>query len=72
MEHDEKKRAVQQALKKREVELFQKKQKVEELQKTKHVLAHRTDEMKASLEPKTEQIEALTEQIRDFHTVYAL
>ena len=71
-ENEDGKRAVQAKLKKREIELFNKKKKIEELQKTKHVLSHRTEEMKASLEPKTEQIEALTEQIKDFKTVYDL
>ena len=46
-------------LKKKEDELFQQKFKIKDLQKTKQVLTHRTFEMKASLEPKEQQIESL-------------
>ena len=49
---EEKKHMVQKTLKQKEIELYKKKFAIEELQKTKHVLAHRTQEMKASLEPK--------------------
>ncbi len=39
-------------LKKRETDLYKYKFKIKDLQKSKHVLTHRTTEMRASLEPK--------------------
>ncbi len=44
-------------LTKREKDLYKYKFKIKDLQKSKHVLTHRTTEMKASLQPKEEQIE---------------
>lgn len=55
------KRDIQKNLKKKETELFKQKDDIKELQKTKQVLTHRTMEMKASLEPKEQQIESLKE-----------
>jgi chromosome segregation ATPase len=46
------KREVQERLKVKEKELYRYKFKIRDLQKTKAVLTHRTQEMKASLEPK--------------------
>jgi hypothetical protein len=43
----------------KEKELYKYKDKIKDLQKTKQVLTHRTQEMKASLEPKEQQIENL-------------
>lgn len=43
---------------KREKDLYRYKFKIKDLQKSKHVLTHRTTEMKASLQPKETQIEA--------------
>ena len=40
------------------------------MQKTKQVLTHRTQEMKASLEPKEQQIENLKEQLLDLENVF--
>lgn len=39
-------------LKKRETDLYKYKFKIKDLRKSKHVLTHRTTEMRASLEPK--------------------
>jgi hypothetical protein len=44
-------------LTKREKDLYKYKFKIKDLQKSKHVLTHRTTEMKASLQPKEESIE---------------
>ena len=41
-----------------------------DLQRTKQVLTHRTQEMKASLEPKEQQIENLKEQLLDLEKVF--
>lgn len=49
---EQEKREVQEKLKKKETELYKYKFKIKDLQKTKQVLTHRTQEMKASLEPK--------------------
>jgi serine phosphatase RsbU (regulator of sigma subunit) len=46
-------------LKKRETDLYKYKFKIKDLQKAKHVLTHRTTEMRQSLEPKEQQIENL-------------
>jgi hypothetical protein len=46
------KKDIQKNLKKKETELYSQKFKIKDLQKTKQVLTHRTQEMKASLEPK--------------------
>jgi hypothetical protein len=43
---------VTEKLKKRETDLYKYKFKIKDLQKSKHVLTHRTTEMRASLEPK--------------------
>jgi cilia- and flagella-associated protein 57 len=48
-------------LKQKESELYKEKHQIKELQKIKQVLTHRTQEMKASLEPKEQQIESLKE-----------
>jgi chromosome segregation ATPase len=55
------KKEIQNKLKEKEKELYKYKQKIQELDKTKAVLTHRTQEMKASLEPKEQQIENLKE-----------
>ena len=41
---------------KREKDLYKYKFKIKDLKKSKHVLTHRTTEMKASLQPKEDQI----------------
>lgn len=46
-------------LKKRATDLYKYKFKIKDLRKSKHVLTHRTQEMKASLEPKNKQIDNL-------------
>jgi hypothetical protein len=46
-------------LKKRDTDLYKYKFKIKDLQKSKHVLTHRTTEMRASLEPKEQRIEDL-------------
>ena len=48
---------------KREKDLYKYKFKIKDLQKSKHVLTHRTTEMKASLQPKEAQIEAQKEKL---------
>lgn len=50
-------------LTKREKDLFKYKFKIKDLQKSKHVLTHRTTEMKQSLQPKETQIEAQKEKL---------
>ena len=50
---------VTEKLKKRETDLYKYKFKIKDLQKSKHVLTHRTTEMRASLEPKEQRIEDL-------------
>jgi hypothetical protein len=60
-ELEEAKKEVQDRLKVKEKELYKYKFKIKDLQKTKQVLTHRTQEMKASLEPKEQQIENLKE-----------
>ena len=50
---------VTEKLKKRETDLYKYKFKIKDLQKSKHVLIHRTTEMRASLEPKEQRIEDL-------------
>jgi len=50
-------------LTKREKDLYKYKFKIKDLQKSKHVLTHRTTEMKASLQPKEAQIEAQKEKL---------
>jgi hypothetical protein len=52
IELEEAKKEVQDKLKKKESDLYKYKFKIKDLQKTKQVLTHRTQEMKASLEPK--------------------
>ena len=46
-------------LKKRATDLYKYKFKIKDLRKSKHVLTHRTQEMRASLEPKDKQIDNL-------------
>lgn len=60
---EEEKKQIQNQLRQKESELFKYKFKIKELDKTKAVLTHRTQEMKASLEPKEQQIENLKEQL---------
>ena len=48
-------------MKKRATDLYKYKFKIKDLRKSKHVLTHRTQEMKASLEPKDKQIDNLKE-----------
>jgi len=50
-------------LTKREKDLYKYKFKIKDLQKSKHVLTHRTTEMKASLQPKEAQIETQKEKL---------
>jgi chromosome segregation ATPase len=50
---------------KREKDLYKYKFKIKDLKKSKHVLTHRTIEMKASLQPKEAQIEAATEKFNE-------
>ena len=49
---EQEKKEVLDKLKKRETDLYKYKFKIKDLQKSKHVLTHRTTEMRASLEPK--------------------
>lgn len=49
---EDEKQEVIEKLKKRETDLYKYKFKIKDLQKSKHVLTHRTTEMRASLEPK--------------------
>jgi hypothetical protein len=49
---DVEKKEIQDKLKEKEKELYQYKFKIKDLQKSKQALAHTTQEMKASLEPK--------------------
>ncbi len=46
------KKEVMDKLKKRETDLYKYKFKIKDLKKSKHVLTHKTTEMRASLEPK--------------------
>ena len=64
------KKEIQKNLKKKETELYSQKFKIKDLQKTKQVLTHRTQEMKASLEPKEQQIESLKQQLLDMEKIY--
>jgi chromosome segregation ATPase len=64
------KKEIQEKLKEKERELYRYKFKIKDLQKTKQVLTHRTQEMKASLEPKEQQIENLKEQLLDLENVF--
>jgi predicted nucleic acid-binding Zn-ribbon protein len=57
-------------LKKRETDLYKYKFKIKDLQKSKHVLTHRTTEMRASLEPKEQQIENLKDQLLNLEKVF--
>ena len=56
---EQERQEVSDKLKKRETDLYKYKFKIKDLQKSKHVLTHRTTEMRASLEPKEQQIENL-------------
>jgi SMC interacting uncharacterized protein involved in chromosome segregation len=56
---EQERQEVMDKLKKRETDLYKYKFKIKDLQKSKHVLTHRTTEMRASLEPKEQQIENL-------------
>ena len=67
---DQDKHEATQNLKKKEDELFQQKFKIKDLQKTKQVLTHRTFEMKASLEPKEQQIESLKQNLHDLEKLF--
>lgn len=67
---DQAKKDATQNLKKKEDELFQQKFKIKDLQKTKQVLTHRTFEMKASLEPKEQQIESLKQNLHDLEKLF--
>ena len=69
-ELEEAKREVQESLKKKEDQLYKYKFRIKDLQKTKQVLTHRTQEMKASLEPKEQQIENLKEQLLELEQVF--
>lgn len=67
---EKEKKEIQIKLKKRETDLYKYKFKIKDLQKSKHVLTHRTTEMRASLEPKEQQIENLKDQILDLEVVF--
>ncbi len=71
-ELEEAKKEVQDRLKVKEKELYKYKFKIKDLQKTKQVLTHRTQEMKASLEPKEQQIENLKEQLLELEQVFEM
>ena len=60
----------QELLKQKEHDLYKYKFKIKDLQKSKHVLTHRATEMRASLEPKEQQIESLKEQILNLEKVF--
>lgn len=57
-------------LKKRDTDLYKYKFKIKDLQKSKHVLTHRTTEMRASLEPKEQRIEDLKDQLLNLEKVF--
>lgn len=57
-------------LKKRATDLYKYKFKIKDLRKSKHVLTHRTQEMKASLEPKDKKIDDLKEQLFNLEEVF--
>jgi predicted nucleic acid-binding Zn-ribbon protein len=61
---------VTEKLKKRETDLYKYKFKIKDLQKSKHVLTHRTTEMRASLEPKEQRIEDLKDQLLALENVF--
>lgn len=67
---DKEKKQNQEALKQKEHDLYKYKFKIKDLQKSKHVLTHRATEMRASLEPKEQQIESLKEQILNLEKVF--
>jgi hypothetical protein len=67
---DIEKKLNQEQLKQKEHDLYKYKFKIQDLQKSKHVLTHRATEMRASLEPKEQQIESLKEQILNLDTVF--
>lgn len=60
------KKEVQKNLKKKETEIFRHKFKIKDLQKTKQVLTHLTQDVKASLEPREQQIEDLKSQLIEY------
>jgi len=70
VELDQQKEEAGQNLKKKDAELFQQKFKIKDLQKKKQVLTHRTFEMKASLEPKEQQIESLKQNLHDLEKLF--
>jgi chromosome segregation ATPase len=57
-------------LKKRETDLYKYKFKIKDLKKSKHVLTHRTADMRASLEPKEQHIENLKDQLLNLEKVF--
>lgn len=67
---DKEKKHNQEQLKQKEHDLYKYKFKIKDLQKSKHVLTHRATEMRASLEPKEQQIESLKEQILNLEKVF--
>ena len=67
---EQEKKDIQDRLKEKEKELYGFKFKIKDLQKTKQVLTHTTQEMKASLEPKEQQIENLKERLLDLEKVF--
>ncbi len=50
--------------------MYKYKFKIKDLRKSKHVLTHRTQEMRASLEPKDKQIDNLTQQLFNLEDVF--
>lgn len=67
---EQERQEVMDKLKKRETDLYKYKFKIKDLQKSKHVLTHRTTEMRASLEPKEQQIENLKDQLLNLEKVF--
>lgn len=65
------KKEVQKNLKKKETELYRQKFKIKDLQKTKQVLTHLTQEVKSSLEPREQQIEALKDSLKLYEKTFA-
>lgn len=67
---EQERQEVTEKLKKRETDLYKYKFKIKDLQKSKHVLTHRTTEMRASLEPKEQRIEDLKDQLLNLEKVF--
>ena len=59
-------------MKRKDQELYKQKFKIKHLQKYKQVFMHKTQEMKASLEPKEQQIETLKQNLSDLEKVFEM